>query len=60
MYVLLVSQVNLTANIQVLKDKLFEMDREHDDQITQFKKHYRYDTTKREQLEQIKEKPKME
>jgi hypothetical protein len=52
------SQTNLTAKIQLLEDKLFEMDREFEDQTTRFKK--QYDTTQRDRLEQIKEKLKME
>jgi hypothetical protein len=52
------SQTNLTAKILLLEDKLFEMDREFEDQTTRFKK--QYDTTQRDRLEQIKEKLKME
>jgi hypothetical protein len=52
-----VSQTNLTAKIQLLEDKLFEMDREFEDQSARFKR--QYDLTQRDRLQQIQEKLQM-
>jgi hypothetical protein len=53
-----ISQTNLTAKIQLLEDKLFEMDREFEDQSARFKR--QYDMTQRDRLHQIQEKLQME
>lgn len=52
------SQTNLTEKINLLEEKLFEMDREYEDQTARFKR--QYDDTQRIQLEQLKEKLKRE
>jgi hypothetical protein len=53
-----ISQTNLTAKIQLLEDKLFEMDREFEDQSARFKR--QYDLTQRDKLHQMQEKLQME